>query len=82
MTNDRIGKFIESKANLNNEINIHFKGRETLKAVFIRTDDYDELKEKNYWRIVAGKSLEEWKRTGEKNLERIFNGAIFIRLSA
>ena len=82
MTNDRIEKFIESKANKNNEINIHFKERKTLKGVFVYNDDYNELKAKNFWRIVSGESLGEWKRTKEKSLERIFNGSLFTRLTA
>jgi hypothetical protein len=81
MTNDMIGKFIESKSLKNDRVNIHFKQRDTLKGVFIRGNDYEELKSKNFWRIVSDSKLEEWKRTQDNNLARIFNGAEFTRLS-
>ncbi len=76
-----IGKFIESKSLKNDRVNIHFKQRDTLKGVFIRGNDYEELKSKNFWRIVSDSKLEEWKRTQDNNLARIFNGAEFTRLS-
>lgn len=81
MTNDMIEKFVESKANKNNNVNIHFKQRDTVRGVFIHNDDYEELKAKNFWRIVPGERLEEWKRTKDNNLARIYNGAAFSHLS-
>ena len=48
MTNDVIEKFIESKTEKNSKVNIHFKQRATLKGVFIRTTDFNELKAKNF----------------------------------
>ena len=81
MTNDMIEKFIETKARENSKVNIHFKQRDTVKGIFIRNHDYDELKSKNFWRIVSESKLEEWKRTKDNNLARIFNGAEFTRLS-
>jgi uncharacterized membrane protein YheB (UPF0754 family) len=81
MTNDMIEKFIETKNRENSQVNIHFKQRDTVKGVFIRNNDYDELKSKNFWRIVSESKLEEWKRTKDNNLARIFNGAEFTRLS-
>ena len=81
MTNDMIEKFIETKAKKNNRINIHFKQRDTVKGIFLRTNDYDELKSKNFWRILSESKMEEWNRTKDNNLARIFNGAEFTRLS-
>ncbi len=81
MTNDMIEKFIETKNRENSQVNIHFKQRDTVKGVFIRNNDYDELKSKNFWRIVSESKLEEWKKTKDNNLARIFNGAEFTRLS-
>jgi hypothetical protein len=52
-----------------------------VKGVFIRNNDYDELKSKNFWRIVSESKLEEWKKTKDSSLARIFNGAEFTRLS-
>jgi uncharacterized membrane protein YheB (UPF0754 family) len=81
MTNDMIEKFIETKNRENSQVNIHFKQRDTVKGVFIRNNDYDELKSKNFWRIVSESKLEEWKKTKDNSLARIFNGAEFTRLS-
>ncbi|HLO39192.1 MAG TPA: hypothetical protein VK173_11900 [Lacibacter sp.] len=81
MTNDMIEKFIETKSRENSKVNIHFKQRDTVKGIFIRNHDYDELKSKNFWRIVSESKLEEWKKTKDNNLARIFNGAEFTRLS-
>jgi uncharacterized membrane protein YheB (UPF0754 family) len=81
MTNDMIEKFIETKNRENSQVNIHFKQRDTVKGLFIRNHDYDELKSKNFWRIVSESKLEEWKKTKDNSLARIFNGAEFTRLS-
>jgi uncharacterized membrane protein YheB (UPF0754 family) len=81
MTNDMIEKFIETKNRENSKVNIHFKQRDTVKGIFIRNHDYDELKSKNFWRIVSESKLEEWQKTKDNSLARIFNGAEFTRLS-
>lgn len=81
MTNDVIEKFIEAKTQKNAKVNIHFKQRATLKGVFIRTNDFNELKAKNFWRIVPATKVEEWEKTKDGNLARIYNGAEFTRLS-
>ena len=46
-----------------------------------RQNDYDELKSKNFWRIVTSSNIEVWKKTKDMNLARIFNGMEFTRLS-
>jgi hypothetical protein len=81
MTNELIEKFVETKKRKDQHINIHFKQRDTLTGLFIREKDYDELKVKNFWRIVTASKLEEWKKTKDQNLARLFNGAEFTRLS-
>lgn len=81
MTNDLIEKYIESGKRMSREINIHFKTRNTITGMFIRTDDYAELKSKNFWRIVPSSRLAEWKNTKDMSLSRLFNGTEFTRLS-
>jgi hypothetical protein len=81
MTNDIIEKFIETGKRKNQQVNIHFKTRSTITGIFIRTDDYVELKNKNFWRIVPSSRLEEWKTTKDMSLSRLFNGTEFTRLS-
>lgn len=79
MTSEAIIKQIET--NSEKPLNIHFKQRDTLKGLFIKGDDYDELKSKNLWRIVTNARIEEWKRTKDASLARIFNGIEFTRIS-
>ena len=46
------------------------------------TGDYQELKTKNFWRIVTGPNVENWKKSQDNGLARIFNGSEITRLSA
>ena len=44
--------------------------------------DYNDLKAKNFWRIVPENNIEGWKKSKDMNLARIFNGQEFTRLAA
>jgi hypothetical protein len=81
MTTEMIQKFVENKDRKDVSINIHFKERSTVKGIFIRTADYGELKDKNLWRIVSDAKVEEWNKTKNMDLARIFNGLSFTRLT-
>jgi hypothetical protein len=81
MTNEAIIKQLEAKDNSEKTLNIHFKQRNTIKGVFIKGYDYDDLRSKNFWRIVTNANIERWKETKDLSLARIFNGAEFTRLS-
>jgi hypothetical protein len=81
MTPEMIEKFVENRSRKDLAVNIHFKERSTINGVFIRTMDYQELKEKNFWRIVNEAKIEEWKKTRNLDLARIYNGGSFTRLS-
>jgi hypothetical protein len=81
MTNEAIIKQIDGKDLADKMMNIHFKQRNTVTGLFIRTSDFDELKSKNLWRIVTKLHVDEWRKTKDINLCRIFNGTEFTRLS-
>jgi hypothetical protein len=81
MTPEQIGKFVEAGHLGNQPVKISFKTRNALKGIFIRMNDYQELKSKNFWRIVSESYIPEWEKTGNSNLARIFNGAEITRLS-
>jgi len=81
MTSEMIEKFIDNKNRKDIAVNIHFKERSTVTGVFIRLSDYSELKTKNFWRIVSHGKIEEWKKTKNMDLARIFNGLSFTRLT-
>jgi hypothetical protein len=81
MTNDLIEKYVAPRHEKEKEIKIFFKQRSTITGIFIKANDYDELRSKNFWRIVTHSSVETWKKTKDVNLAKIFNGMEFTRLS-
>ncbi|MGH2552197.1 MAG: short-chain dehydrogenase [Chitinophagaceae bacterium] len=81
MTSDQIEKFIELQKRKDLRINIHFKERQTVSGMFIRGNDYSELKSKNLWRVVSSINVKQFKLNQDMNLTRIFNGISFTRLS-
>jgi len=81
MTSEQIEKFLESKKITINSVKIDFKTRNSVMGVFLKTPDYNDLKSKNFWRIVTGVNLENWKKTQDLNLARNFNGAEITRLT-
>jgi len=81
MTNIQIEKFITSEGVSKRNVTIHFKTRNSLTGLFIKTPDYDELKSKNFWRIITGPSIEVWKKSQDISVARIFNGAEITKLT-
>jgi hypothetical protein len=82
MTIEQIEKFLGgNKEYLEGPAKIFFKTRDTIEGFFIRTPDFMELKQKNFWRIVSLKNSDDYKKSKDINLSRIFNGAEFTKLS-
>jgi len=83
MTIEQIERFItENKADQSVEPSkISFKTRNTVEGIFIKAPDYMELKKKNFWRVVSAKHLDDYRKSKDSNLSRIFNGSEFTRLS-
>ena len=81
MTSEMIEKFVTTRIRKGESVNIHFKDRHTVTGLFIHTMDYNELKSKNFWRIVSNQHLTKWEETKDINITRLFNGASFTRLS-
>ena len=81
MTSEQIEKYVEQPKHTGSLLTIHFKDRQTVTGVFVEAADYSELKSKNLWRVVRETNLAEWKQTKNQNLNRIFNGMSFTRLS-
>lgn len=80
MTNEQIEKMLDKKTTKEDVFLIRFKTRNSIKGLFIQTADYAELSRKNLWRIVSESKVEEFNKTGNENLARIFNGTEFTRL--
>ncbi len=81
MTNDLIEKYVAPRHAGEKEIKIFFKQRSTITGLFIKGNDYEEMRAKNFWRIVSHANVENWKKTKDINLAKIFNGTEFTRLS-
>jgi len=81
MKNNAIEKFVETGKRKNRNVNVHFKTRGTINGVFIESNDYEEMKSKNFWRIVPESRVAEWKSTKNATLSRLFNGAEFTKLT-
>jgi len=81
MTNDVIDKYVSAHEGFEKETKIFFKQRSTITGIFVKGNDYDSLKSKNFWRIVTNSNIAQWKKTKNINLAKIFNGTEFTKLS-
>ena len=82
MNTEEIQKFLESKTKGEKSyVKIDFKKRDTIYGLFVTDGDYNDLKSKNFWRIVTRKHFDEYNKSRNVNLARIFNGAEFSKLT-
>ncbi|MBP6024131.1 short-chain dehydrogenase [Ferruginibacter sp.] len=81
MNNDLIVKFLEPTHLSKTSVKIEFKKRNTIIGVFVESPDYQDLKAKNFWRIVTEASIPEWQKTKDHRLSKIFSGSEFTRLT-
>jgi len=82
MTNEQIAQFLNLKTTLTTGklIDIRFKKRQAIRGIFVQTSDFDDLKSKNLWRIITEAHIEDWKKTKNMALSRIYNGSDFTKL--
>ncbi len=81
MTNNQIEQFLSS-AKQPKLVNINFKKRNAIRGIFVNTSDFEDLKSKNLWRVITEAKLEDWKKTKDMGLSRIYSGSDFTRLKA
>jgi hypothetical protein len=81
MVNEMISKFLEPAHLAKTAIKIEFKKRNTIVGIFIDSTDYEDLKAKNFWRIVSEVNIPEWKKTNDNKLAKIFSGSEFTRIT-
>ncbi len=82
MNIEEIEKFLTTKAQPEqNYVKIDFKKRDSIYGLFIKDGDYSDLKSKNFWRIVTRTHFDEYQKSKNKSLARIFNGMEFSRLT-
>ena len=82
MTNVQIEKFLLQNYIDKKPVKVSFKGRKPIVGIFITSNDYNELKAKNFWRIVGELNIESYRKSRDMSLARMFNGTEFTKLSA
>lgn len=82
MNSEEIEKFLNTKTvKGDGYVKIDFKKRDTIYGLFVKDNDYGDLKSKNFWRIVTRTHFDEYNKSKNISLAKIFNGAEFSRLS-
>lgn len=81
MTNDQIANFLSQKSSGTSVVRINFKTRTAICGLFIKTNDYSELRDKNFWRIVGENKISEYRKTKDESLAKIFHGAEITKLT-
>lgn len=82
MNTEEIEKFLDTKiSEKNNYVKIDFKKRDSIYGLFIKDRDYNDLKSKNFWRIVTRPHFDEYNKSKNVNLAKIFSGSDFTRLT-
>ena len=79
MTIEQIERFIDREPK--GLSSIFLKAR-TIEGIFIQAPDFQELKKKNFWRVVITQRMEEYEKSKDIGLSRIFNGSEFSKLSS
>ena len=80
MTTEEIEKFL-GKSPEEAYVKIYFKKRDSIYGLFVKDRDYRDLSSKNFWRIVTKVHFDEYKKSKNVNLSRIFSGSDFAKLS-
>jgi hypothetical protein len=81
MTSEMIEKFVDKNNGDNKPVRIHFKERSSIAGIFIKGQDYHELKSKNFWRIVKADVAGQWAESKNMGLTRLYSGLSFTKLS-
>ena len=81
MTNVQIEKFLTQNYLDKTPVKVSFKGRKPIVGIFITSADYGELKAKNFWRIVGEVNIENYQKSKDMSLARMFSGSEFTKLS-
>lgn len=80
MTYEQIHQIIQKNSSAGITYQIRFKTREAITGLFLQAPDYHELSRKNFWRFVGLNKMEEYKKSGNVSLARIFNGSEFKKI--
>jgi hypothetical protein len=82
MTVEQIEQFLAKESVPQGKIiRFEMKKRNPVRGLIVKGKDYNELKVKNFWRIVTQTHLLEYNKTQNINLAKIFSGTEFAKLS-
>ncbi|HEU0109366.1 MAG TPA: short-chain dehydrogenase [Flavisolibacter sp.] len=82
MNIEQIESFLHKKTTEENSyVKISFKKRDAVYGLFVKDRDYADLKSKNFWRIVTRSHFDNYNKTKDMKLARIFSGTDFSRLT-
>jgi hypothetical protein len=82
MTVEQIETFLEKGPVPQGKImRFELKKRNPVRGLIVKGRDYDDLKVKNFWRIVTQTNIAEYSKSSNINLAKIFSGSEFAKLS-
>ncbi|HEX6913998.1 MAG TPA: short-chain dehydrogenase [Chitinophagaceae bacterium] len=82
MTPEAIAKFVETEKLADNKLmKFDFKKRNSIAGILIQGKDYEDLKAKNFWRIVTHANLTAWKKTNSLEFAKIYSGTDFNKIT-
>lgn len=80
MTITQIDTFINKIEFERQAVKISLKSREPFIGFFISSKDYEDLKSKNFWRIIGQNKISDYMSSKNANLSRIFSGTEITNL--
>lgn len=82
MNIEDIQSFLDKKTTgKDNYVKITFRKRDAIYGLFIQDKDYSDLKSKNFWRIITRTHFDEYNKSRNMRLAKIFSGSEFSRLT-
>lgn len=81
MTNEQIDNFLKKNEYDRNPVKVSFKTRNSFTGIFVKTADYEDLKGKNFWRIIGEANVKKYMSSKDATLARIFNGTEITKLT-
>ncbi len=82
MTNEQIDNFLKKNDFDRKPVKVSFKTRNSFTGIFLKTADYEDLKGKNFWRIIGEANVKKYMSSKDTTLARIFNGTEITKLTS
>ncbi|MBO9632425.1 MAG: short-chain dehydrogenase [Chitinophagaceae bacterium] len=80
MTITQIDSFLKKIELESQAVKVSMKSREPFIGFFINSKDYEDLKSKNFWRIINQNKISDYQATKNPNLSRIYSGTEITNL--